>query len=685
MLSTAAACTLLAAEASAQVGRDQPGLRQRNARADIELDFAGDVDLSFLIDYISERLGINIVYDEQVAKKKVTIKAPRAVPEKALLALLDSALQINGLALIQTGDGHWRTIVPTKDMATLSGEARPHGETTADSSGAAERGPIVTHVFTLEHVGPQKAEQTVKPFLTRDANTVVLPDRGLLIVTDFAVNMGRIERILGLADQPPKSVEMQFVAVRHSDAATLAQQTQQLLSVRARVAGGAGPASSVTAVEVIADDRTNQVVLVGPATAVAEAGQILASLDVPLTTERSPVRFYKLRYTTAAEVLDTIRAVEGEEGLARLELAPAGAQSPPATTYPTGHESTRGVIRQPPLIAPEPPKAKADVNVAAVQPDATSAETIQTRTARVTADPNTNTIIVVADLATQQIYADLIERLDQRRPQVLIETTLVILDTSEGFSLGVEISSRFGGDPEAITFSSFGLSTRDEDTGGISIVPGTGFNGAILAPDIAEVVIRALKRSSRATVLSAPRILVNDNATGTISSTTQEPFESVNASDTVATTSFGGFVEAGTTITVTPHISDESHLLLEYAIELSSFSGDRIENLPPPRSQNVLESVVTLPDGETIVAGGLMRSDSSKSLSAVPLLGELPLIAPLFQNRIDSDSEMTLFVFIRPVILQDDRFADLKYLSQLDMAEAGLPPEYPSSEPLLIQ
>src|SRR5205823_5740192 len=155
------------------------------------------------------------------------------------------------------------------------------------------------------------------------------------------------------------------------------------------------------------------------------------------------------------------------------------------------------------------------------------------------------------------------------------ECTIVTLDTTDNFNLGVEIAVKgSAGNTDFLTFSSFGLSkvpttpANNVDLGQIALNPGTGFNGVLLAADTAAAVIHALVTTGRADVLSAPKILVNDNTSGQLSSVQEAPFTSVNASSTVATTSFAGYASAGTTITVTPHISEGDFLQLEYTVTL---------------------------------------------------------------------------------------------------------------------
>jgi len=717
-IAIAAAILLPAAGGSAQVRTGQPdgdapparlrttGESAPEARQPISLNFPENLELSVLADYVADRLGINILYSQDVANKRVTILAPEPVTQESLLGLFRSALKMHSLALIDTEDPNWKQIAPTADLVALAGQLDEHdptagkatgGKPGVESGGGPGVGPItaVTRVFTLQHVQPRLAEQMIKTFLTKPGgNSVGLEEQQMLIVTDLASNMQRITRLLELVDQPPRQVVVEFVPVQYIDGAQLAGLIKKVVAVQARAAGEKG--SSSEQLEVIHDPQTNDLAVIGPRSSVAEAVEIIRDRDIPIVAERSPIRFHKLMNTKAADVLATIRAMEGNDGLGLARFENASGASPSAAADALPDDQLPIPTRPPdgdtpaPMPAGQTPVAGGPSNgevAASIFDSDTDLQTIETARARITADTNTNTLIVVADPITQQLYAGLIERLDQRRPQVLIETTIVNLDTSDGFQFGIEISAgeeAIGGD-RSLTFSSFGLSTVDAETGRLTLKPGVGFNGALVSADIADIVIKALKRTGRATVTSAPRILVNDNATGELDSTSQEPYESVNAGDTISTTSFGGFVEAGTKISLTPHISEDDYLNLEYTVALSSFTGDRVENLPPPRQEDKIKSEVMIPDGYTIIAGGLNRRTTSETIRMVPLLGDLPLIGALFTDRVDSGTAGTLFVFIRATILRDDTFADLKFLSQRDLAAAEEPGYFPDSDPMLIR
>ena len=306
--------------------------------------------------------------------------------------------------------------------------------------------------------------------------------------------------------------------------------------------------------------------------------------------------------------------------------------------------------------------------------------------ARVTADAHTNTLIVVAEPQVQRLYAELIAKLDQRRMQVLIEAKFVIIDTTDDFSLGIEISGGEGVGPKTLfAFSSYGLSAVDAVSGALKIVPGTGFNGTLVDPSVAYAVVKALSKDSRARIISSPRVLVNDNSTGQLTGVEEVPFSSVNASQTVATTSFAGFAEAGTTITATPHISDDTHLQLDFRITLNSFTGTGSANLPPPRKTQEVSSQITIPDGYTVIVGGLNRDNSTYNYSGIPLLSKIPVVRQLTGVTTTARTCSSMFVFLRPVILRDDKFRDLKYLSEENVRKSGSKPDLPVSESILIR
>jgi len=760
------ACVLLAG-----AGGGGPASRPVSAPAGsgemVKLQFPENCQVKLLVEYVSRRTGVNILYDDAAVQKKVTISSPTEVPAESLMGLLQGVLKMSGLAMVDADQAGWKRIVEAKDLLAIAGGPQEDSGQLAEAPAAR----VMTQVFKVESVPAGQVEQTVKPFLSSPGgNMFVVESRNLLVVTDYAGNLRRMAEMVRLLDCPGPPVRMHFVPAEHWLAADLSRQVGSLLEGRRGPGGKAGGA----AVTVTFEPHTNQVVVIAPQGQEAEALELAKQLDVPsgavtevyrfryvspqrveriardlaggervkdryssavdeqsgmLIVTAPPdvqvriaelreqldvpeseaaggqVRFYKLMNTTASAVLATIRSLEGgEEALLAAEGAGASGAAPgasattrPSETFAPGSEKFTGPNAPPPAdpgAVPPPPPAYKPQEAVAARPPGEARDTgaaarpkalSGTHGALVTVDANTNTLIVVAPPSVQRLYEQLISMLDRRRPQVMIEATLVTLDTSGGFSLGVDVSHAGSvHDRDYLVFSSFGLSTVDPLTGSLAIVPGVGFNGALIGPAELNAVVKALATSGRAEVLSAPRVLVNDNATATLTSVSEAPFTSVNASDTVSTTSFAGYASAGSTLTVTPHISEGDHLQLSYSVTLNSFTGKGGGGIPPPRQTNSLTSDVTVPDGYAVVVGGLKRKDNSHTASKVPLLGDVPVLGALFGLTSDSNTESTLFAFIRPVILRDDRFEDLKYLSQRDLDLAGLPANLPTGQMLIM-
>jgi general secretion pathway protein D len=702
----------------------------------IQLNLPENTNLKTLTDFVGARLKLNIVYDQTLASPHVTLKTPNEMPASALRGLLENMLKINGMVLVeQPGVPGLLRVTTAEALGQVAGQPLDAEEPLPQGGGAQ----VVSKMYKLEHIGPDRAAKTLEGFASKGASVLKLPRHDMIIVTDYKSNLERLERMLALADQPGLKIDVRFVAVEHLSAAKLVAQVEALLGAQASIRGeGAGEGAAARQV-VLADERTNQIIIAARPDEVAQIEQIIASLDVslglvtkvyrlnvvkpdhvdevaieligeekasrlyksvtdeetglfavtttaqiheqlqalidtmdkPVPEAQSPIRFYKLQNASAVTIAQTLSDIGDKEGLGSVTIDGIGSTA--LADYKTGDASTDSSAG---LSSPSDRGPKAGGTL----PEAT-----------VLAYEPMNTVIVVAPPSLQPIYENLIKRLDERRPQVLIEATVVALDTTDEFSLGVEFSKTDSSDGGTLlNFSQFGLSTADASTGALTLNPGVGFNGALLSADIAEIVIQALQRDTNSRVLTRPSVLVNDNAEGKLQSLDSEPFESVNANTQVATTSYGGDLEAGTDILVKPSISDGDFLKLDYEINISSFVGERTTTsgggtLPPARTENNIKSSVTIPDGHTIVVGGLTREIDSETIQRIPLLGQIPIVEYAFSQRNNTKRQITVFVFLRPVILRDDKFADLKLLSGSAAGHAKLPSNFPTSLPIEVR
>ena len=463
---------------------------------------------------------------------------------------------------------------------------------------------------------------------------------------------------------------------------------------------------------------------------------IISQLDRPTDNPSTPLRFYKLQNAKAIEVFFTLQALQelslpaalSQSGLTPFGFAPFAPLG--ATGFsPLGGGFANSLVGGNALVRPNsqpflpqagsrpnaldpaqralettalPLPAEADTSISpesaaqdrldqlsGVATSQLTAGSIATLPggARVSVDIASNSLILVAPPEVHRMYEQIIKKLDVRRPQVLIESHIVAIDTSDQYTLGVEVSAgdRIG-DRRLFNFTSFGLSEVDPTNGFLSLTPALGFNGALVDPDVADVIVQALVTHSRARVLSSPQLLVNDNSTGELESIASVPFSSVNASNTVSTTSLGGNQEAGTTLRVTPQINQGDHLQLAFEVEFSTFDeGSTAGALPPPRQIDRVVSQVTIPNGHTVIVGGLNRKSDTNAFSGVPWLEKIPIVREVSSLRSDLTTSTSFFLFIRPRILRDDRFRDLKHLSQKSVYGAGIQGDYPPSKPIMMK
>lgn len=471
-----------------------------------------------------------------------------------------------------------------------------------------------------------------------------------------------------------------------------------------------------------------------------QISRILPQLDSrDSSAKQSPIRFYKIKNVPVQDLMETLNALQsgGISGLqmgAGFNLQGGSSRSrttndraipgrnvpnivtdqtaqpgvlpptPPAirnglldnsSNYPDQFSSS-GLHSGPRQIGPGPANLLYGINpmigvsplgVAALNSGFALERGIQSPlgAAQVTCDLGSNSLIVIAEPEVQQAYEQLIQFLDQRRPQVMIEAKIVIIDTTGDFTLGVEVSGgQRSGLSRMFAFSSYGLSTVNPLTGNLLITPGDGLNATLVDPSTADFVVRALTEHRRARVLSAPKLLVDDNAEGTLESVSEVPFTSVNASQTVATTSFAGFAKAGTSITVTPTISEAKHISLDYLVTLNSFTGTGSTGVPPPRQTNEVRSRVTVPDGYTIIVGGLTQKNVVNDYKGIPYLEKIPVIRQLTGLTANRMKDNALFVFLRPIILEDDKFRDLRNVSRRSANVANEGFDFPESGPILM-
>lgn len=304
---------------------------------------------------------------------------------------------------------------------------------------------------------------------------------------------------------------------------------------------------------------------------------------------------------------------------------------------------------------------------------------------RLAVDDAMNAVIASGRPAALERVGALVAELDVLQPQVLLEVVLVSLSEGESRDLGVEIQARLGTSGTLVGLGSlFGLSSVDP-SGTVPTVGGNGGSAVILDPGDFSVVLRALETVSDGRSVSTARTLVNNNESANLSNTVSEPYAEVVFDDGDSITGFGGAESAGTTISVTPQIASGGFLVLDYNISLSAFLGEATPGLPPASQSTSISSVATIPDGHSIVVGGLELLNRSESESRTPVLGSIPVLGGLFRSESGSNSRTRFYLFIRATVMRSPGFERLRYLSDVRAGEVGVDTGWPEVEPVIIR
>ncbi len=286
-------------------------------------------------------------------------------------------------------------------------------------------------------------------------------------------------------------------------------------------------------------------------------------------------------------------------------------------------------------------------------------------------DPNTFSLIVYANKKNQEWISNLIKTLDKRRPQVLIDVTLVEVSRVDLFDLDLDLVGKFprmvvGGEMDKLDAL---LEPFVEDR----VIETTSFSGTgegFYSDRHIQALLKAMQTKSYGRVLAKPKILVNDGQPGTISTkdVTNVKIESAiipEEGNAQTTTDFREY-EAGINLTITPNISEGDLLLLKVNMTRSDFGETPAENSPPDTTESEVDTTVTVPDGQTIILGGLIKLNQTKGGSKVPLLGDIPLVGGLFRSTSNTDRSSNLYVFVKANILRpDDTVAGLPDLERM--------------------
>ena len=648
-----------------------------------------DVEIAALAKFVSEITGRNFVADETV-RGKVTVISPTRITPEAAYKVFQSALQVKGFTTVP--NGAVTKIVPTR-AASQSGLPTLFG-----AGGASVGDEFVTRLVPLRHIDAVEMASVLRPMVSPDGLAVPYAQTNHLILTDAASNL---KRLLGVIEEldieaPRRSVEV--IALRHATARDLAPKLEKALEgQKSRPAGapmapagqkpGEGPGGGLSQkLGVLADERTNSLIVTARAEEIRAARELVSKLDLPLPPEKSRINVYYLKNADAEQILPVLGEVLGvrtaafeagdptrESHPSRLRAGRAGPggglpwgesramSAPSASAGAAGAQMERSLHPSPSTVSGLPPGFASDI--------------------RITADRPTNTLLISASPQDFETLKTVIEKLDVRRRQVYVEGLVLEVTVDRFRELGIEFQGEVDINGEGVGIGRVNL--RDLNT---ALTNPASLSGLLLAavsnrtvriPDGAggfvEVpakiaLLRAAQVSSDLDVLSAPTILTTDNEEAEILVGQNVPFIASRATDTSRLDNLFATVErhdVGIRLRLTPRISEGDLVRLDLYEEVSNIVPTTVGDpnlVGPTISIRSASTTVVVKDGQTVVVGGLISDNTSRRSDKVPYLGDIPVLGNLFQSKDRRMNKINLLIFLTPRIIRNE--AEMLAVSQ---------------------
>jgi len=637
----------------------------------INLSF-NNADVEAVISTVARATNRTIVVDPKV-RGKISLSSSQALTPDQAIDSLSTALRMNGFALVNTAGGY---------RVVTEADAKLQSSQTYTSTTGVTGDQIITRVFQLNFESAANVVAIIRPLVSPNNTINALPGNNSILVTDYASNIGRIEKIIQSVDNPT-STKVETIALKNAQASKVASLVNRALETS--VPQGSDPMSKPT---ILADPRTNSLIIRGGnAERLAQIRRLAAQLDASKNVGN--IYVVPLKNAEAAKLAITLRAL----------VAADNSSTDPTNINPQGNANLNAQIPNQGAINPMTAVGMNSANPLGGAPSAAASSALTSSSAPSTggviqADPNTNSLIITA---TEPVYKDLlkvIEQLDRRRAQVYIESMIVELTAANAAELGVQwqalnssntayAGTNFNGPASSGNTNIFGSSAT------VNSILGTAAAGAAVSPlglglNIGSItnfgsnlafssLLRAVSTISGANVLSTPNLMTLDNEEARIIVGQNIPIVTGSYAQTGSTATVTPFQtytrqDVGLTLRVRPQVSENGTVKLQIFQEVSSIQ-DASSTTGIILNKRNVESNVIVEDGQIIVLGGLIGDNYTDGSSKIPLLGDLPLIGGLFRYDNKSRTRTNLMVFIRPSVLRNNEQNNIFSNNKLDDLE----------------
>jgi len=694
---TSGALFAAAAAARAQDKPEKPP--EPDAEAPVRLlPKDGGWKIDELFDQIHKTTGISILFDSGNAtfkQAKVEFIGEHVIRQKDLFDWLQAVLSYRKLVLVPVGPkspGSGKQQWFVMDQADPNLKSRPVYIDEERIDDYADRdGLYVVTTLTLNHINDTtRVRNALSPLSTQTAGIgriQDIPGSRALIVGDFAPVVAAMKRLLVYIDieNPRISPHMEVVPLTYEVASELEPIITDLIQAndqgRPQAPRQQGAPEEEPEPKIIADNRLDALIIYATDAAMAKIKDLIAKLDIP-SQARGRLHFRPLKHTDSDEMATLLENLINSTSNTSSGTFAGSSRPSQRNTGPNRNNVPRPVNQGGGGGTGGGGGALAGSGVEGAPV--------------IISDQKSNSLIVQASPTQWGVIEALIGRLDQSRPQVLIETSLVELQLTNGMNLGVELfgsSSDIGVDTDGdgkvdqitnktkgFSTSSFGLSslvsttipnasgnTGDPGTTfpvGKSPIISTGLTAGIFHNGKLPFILSAFQSAGRARILTQPSLVTNDNEQATISLQRQTSYkQTIRDNQNSSTDSFQS-ITATSELSISPHISSDNYLRLDITQTVANFGARPSPDAPPDQTTRKIDTHVTLPDTYTVVLGGIIQEEETSSVRKVPFLGDLPVIGFFFRQTEDQSNPSHLFLFVTPRILRDtERFADYHKLT----------------------
>ena len=641
-------------------------------------------DIESVIKAVGHYTNINFVIDPRV-KGTITLVSERSISKTQAFALLASALRLQGYAVV-SGDGYAK-VVPEAD-------AKLQSVPTQVGNGAAQvKGDqIATQVFYLNYESSANLLAVLRPLISPNNTINANPGNNSLVITDYADNLKRLAKIIAALDVPA-STDLDVIPVRYAIASDLAAMVNKLMEGGNAGAGTAGGADTGR-VSVLADPRTNSLVLRAPSAARANlAKSLISKLDQP-TTQLGNVHVVYLKNADATKLAQTLRSVVTSDGSAATAQQGTNANT---STLNNNQGTNNSGINSSGLggSTQSGTTGGASLNNGPQQLSSGGAAGF------IQADASTNTLILTCNEAVYRNLRAVIDQLDVRRAQVYIEALIVEVTSSKASEFGVQWLGLSGDSSSSYrvgALQSFATGTTNNiaalatgkgavlPTGGLTLGIFKQINGALGLGALAH----ALESDGNANILSTPNLITLDNELATIKVGQNVPILTGQYTSTAGTNTNPFQTidrkEVGLTLKVRPQISEGGTIKLGIYHETSSVDKSTASAVSGITINNrVIENNVLADDGQIIVLGGLIEDSTGDNAEKVRGLGDIPVLGNLFKYQTRERKKTNLMIFLRPVIVRSKEQSGSLASDRYDYMRAAETAAVPATGNLMLK